>query len=304
MALVQLQCLVTKILTSYKKIAIEKLLGYSNLDIWKKRIFKILIIQLITMIISIVIMILFLFKKFNIYHIFFLKDLTIKYIILIIITFIIASIPFTYVNNIHAISAIKNKYPAKEILLFNIVIKILLCIGFVFIINKQVINYKDIKKIFDGSYKRWETVSNYRVLNFDNVSFDSPIFDITSSSKNIEIYKYFNKKGALFAGFDMYTDLSLKSNNKLHLTNMSALVNPNYLKENAVYDTNGKKISISEQNNNWILLFPIKYKKYENSIRKFHKNWINASGVNRKIQIIWTKSNQKLFSCNFMVNPD
>ncbi|WP_242943619.1 hypothetical protein [Clostridium tepidum] len=256
------------------------------------------------MIISIVIMILFLFKKFNIYHIFFLKDLTIKYIILIIITFIIASIPFTYVNNIHAISAIKNKYPAKEILLFNIVIKILLCIGFVFIINKQVINYKDIKKIFDGSYKRWETVSNYRVLNFDNVSFDSPIFDITSSSKNIEIYKYFNKKGALFAGFDMYTDLSLKSNNKLHLTNMSALVNPNYLKENAVYDTNGKKISISEQNNNWILLFPIKYKKYENSIRKFHKNWINASGVNRKIQIIWTKSNQKLFSCNFMVNPD
>ncbi|MCR1934318.1 hypothetical protein ACQX0N_08200 [Clostridium tepidum] len=102
----------------------------------------------------------------------------------------------------------------------------------------------------------------------------------------------------------MYTDLSLKSNNKLHLTNMSALVNPNYLKENAVYDTNGKKISISEQNNNWILLFPIKYKKYENSIRKFHKNWINASGVNRKIQIIWTKSNQKLFSCNFMVNPD
>lgn len=32
------------ILKSYKKIAIEKLLGYSNVDIWKKRIFKILIV--------------------------------------------------------------------------------------------------------------------------------------------------------------------------------------------------------------------------------------------------------------------
>lgn len=292
------------ILKSYKKIAIEKLLGYSNLDIWKKRIFKIIIVQLITMIISIVIMSLFLFKKFNIYHIYFLKDLTIKYVILIIITFIIASIPFTYINNIHTISAIKNKYPAKEILLFNTSIKILLCIAFIFIINKQVANYKDIKKIFDGSYNKWENVSDYRVLNFDNANFDSPIFDITSSSKNIEIYKYFNKKGALFAAFNMYTDLSLKANNKLHITNMNALVNPNYLKENTVYDVNSKKISISEQNSNWILLVPIKYKKYENSIRKFHKKWINASSVNRKIEIIWTKSEQKLFSYNFMVNPD
>ncbi|KEI79916.1 DUF1430 domain-containing protein [Clostridium botulinum] len=292
------------ILKSYKKIAIEKLLGYSNFDIWKKRIFKILIIQLIAIVISIIIMSLFLFKKFNIYHIYFLKDLTIKYIILTIITFIIASLPFIYVNNIHITSAIKNKYPAKEILLFNIVIKILLCIGFIFIINKQATNYKDIKKVFDGSYKRWENVSNYRILNFDNVNFDSSIFDISSSSKNIKIYEYFNKKGAIFAAFHMYTDLSLSLNSYLHITSMNALVNPNYLKENPVYDTKGKKISISEQNNNWILLVPIKYKKYEGSITKFHKRWIHSSGANGRLEIIWTKSGQKLFSYNFVVNPD
>lgn len=287
------------ILKSYKKIAVEKLLGFSTFHIWEKRISIIIFVQVVTMAISTIIMSLILFKGFNIYYVYFLKDLALRYILLIIITFIVASIPFIYVNNIEMTSAIKNKQPAKEILFFNTVVKVFLCLVFIFLVNRQAVNYNDIKKSFDSSYKIWQNVSNYRVLSLEKLSFETQYSD-----NNIEIYKYFNKRGAIFAAFQMYQNQSIELNKNLPVTRQFAMVNPNYLSENPVYTINKKKISISERNNNWILLVPFKYKKYENEIRKFHEKWVDSCKINRKIQIIWTNSNQKLFSYDFMVNPN
>lgn len=287
------------ILKSYKKIAVEKLLGFSTFHIWKKRILKITFIQIITMVISTIIMSLVLFKQINIYYAYFLEDLTIMYIISIVIMFIIASIPFIYVANIQISSAIKNKQPAKEILFFNTLVKIFLCLGLIFLVNNQIVNYKNIKKVFDGSYKTWESVSNYRVLGLNKDS------NVTSfSDDDIKIYNYFNERGAIYAAFENYYKESLALNKKLPITSEFAMVNPNYLNENPVYDINGKKISISERDSNWILLVPVKYKKDEDKIRKFHQVWIDSFTTKRKIQIIWTKNNQKLFSYDFMVNAD
>lgn len=192
------------ILKSYKNIAVEKLLGFSDFDIWKKRIVKIMFTQIVTMIVSIIIMSFVLFKKFNIYHLYFLKDLALRYIILIIIMFIISSVPFIYVKNIKVSAAIKNKQPAQEILFFNTAVKIFLCVGFIFLVNRQVADFENIKRAFDGTYKRWEEVTNYRVLNLHNISLEMQF-----SNTNIEIYKIFNKSGAIFAAFDFYTKQSV-----------------------------------------------------------------------------------------------
>jgi len=288
------------VLKSYKKVAVEKLLGFSTLDIWKKRIVIILLLQFITIIVSIIIMSLILFKEFNIYHLYFLKDLVLKYIVLTLLTFITASIPFVYVGNIKVTVAIKNNQPTKEILFFNTIIKVILFTGLIFFINKQVINYDNIKKAFDDSYKKWEEVSNYRVLSLNKMSLEMQFSDT-----NIEIYKYFNERGAIFAEFESYTKISKELNKDLPDTNRFALINSNYLLENPAYDLNGDKVSISENDDSWILLVPDKYKDKENEIKEFHQRWINSfPDIRREIKIIWTKSGQKFFSYNFMVNGD
>lgn len=224
------------ILKSYKKIAVKKLLGFSTIDIWKFRILRIIFTQFITMILSTIIMILILFKDLNIYYIYFLKNLLGMYFVLMLITFLVASIPYIYVNNINISAAIKNKYPSKEIMVFNTIVKIILCLGFIFLINKQAVNYNNIKMAFNSSYKIWENVSNYRVLSLEKLGTETEY-----SNKNIDIYKYFNSRGALFAGFGMYEKQSVEANTKLPSTEYFAMVNPNYLKENSVYDINGKK---------------------------------------------------------------
>ncbi len=289
------------ILKSYKKIGIEKLLGFSTFDIWKKNIIKVMLLQIITMIISMIIMSLVLFRNFNICYLVFFKTLISNYILLIFLTFVTASIPFIYAQNIEISSVIKNKQPIKEIILFNTIIKVCLCIAFIVLINNQVVNYDNIKKVFDGSYKRWEEVSQYRVLRLNK-----PGGNVQFSNDNIEIYKYFNQRGAIFAGFADYTKTDLELDNDLPDTARYAMVNPNYLKENNAYDINGNKVIISEENSNWILLVPDKYKNQENEIRKLHQFWIDSfeGMINTKIEIIWTKSNQKYFSYNFNVYPD
>lgn len=287
------------ILKSYKNIAIEKLLGFSTFQIWKKRISKIISIQMATMLISIIIMSLVLFQEFNVAYLYFLKDLAILYGILIAIIFIVASLPFIYVNNIEVSAAIKNKQPIKEIIFFNTIVKIILCLGLIFLVNSQIANYDNIKKIFDGTYKTWESVSNYRVMNLTKNSEASYFSD-----NNIPIYKYFNERGGIFASFERYRKLTLDYNKHLSDYDISAVVNPNYLEENPIYNLDGKNIAISERNSNWVLLVPVKYKKDESQIRSFYQKWIDSTMTKSKLEIIWTKDNQKAFSYDINVYPE
>ena len=289
------------VLKSYKSIAIEKMLGFSIIHIWKRRISKILLTQIVTILISIIVMSLVFFKGVNITYLNFLKDLALMYSVIILVIFVITSIPFIYVPNIHISAAIKNKKPIKEIIFFNTVIKILLCLGLIFLINSQIANYTDIKKIFDGSYKTWESASSYRVMNLNSGN-------ITMNDNNIPIYKYFNARGSIFAGFAMYEKGSLNGNKDLPMTKFNALVNPNYLKENPIYDLEGKQVSISERNKNWVFLVPAKYQNDESEIRAFYQLWINSYGDSYiqkpSIEIIWIKDNQKAFSYDVTVYPE
>jgi len=291
------------VLKSYKSIAIEKMLGFSIFHIWKKRISKILLTQIVTILVSIIVMSLIFFKEFNLIYLNFLKDLALMYSVTILIILVITSIPFIYIPNIQISAIIKNKKPIKEIIFFNMIIKILLCLGLIFLINSQITNYNELKKIFDGTFKTWEDASNYRVMNLNND-------DVINSENNIPIYKYFNERGSIFAGFQMYKEESLSVNNYLSEVDFSAVVNPNYLKENPIYDLEEKQVSLSERDKNWILLVPVKYRKDEGEIRRFHQKWLDASYLGRendkndiKIEIIWIKDNQKAFSYDIAVYP-
>ncbi|MEG2892874.1 MAG: DUF1430 domain-containing protein [Clostridium sp.] len=290
------------ILKSYKKIAVKKMLGYSTMDIWKKTIGLILIIQITTIGISSIIMSLILFDDINILYINFMKDLVIKYSYLVGVTFIVASLPFIYVQSIKVVSIVKNSKQTKGLIIFNNLVKVFLCVAVIFLINQQIDNYQNIKKAFDGSYKRWTSVNTYKVLSLNRSDNDGNEFLNNSS----EIYKQFNKKGAIFADFTNYTELSKQFNKDVPMEHTFSLVNPNYLKENPSYDTKGKRVSVSENNKNWVLLVPDKYKKNEKSIRDYYDIYMRSFGPSykAKLEIIWTKSNQKYFSYNFSVNAN
>ncbi|RXM75148.1 hypothetical protein DP154_10310, partial [Clostridium tetani] len=111
------------ILNSYKKIGIKKMLGYSNLDIWKEDISKLLIIQIGSIIISTIFMSIFLINKYNGVYLKFLKKLGLNYLLITIILLIVASIPYIYVQTIKISSILKNKRQTNEILIFNTLIK-------------------------------------------------------------------------------------------------------------------------------------------------------------------------------------
>ena len=293
------------IIKSYKKIAIEKLMGFSNFDIWKKRILKILGVQILAIIVSILVMSLILIKEYNYFFCDFLKYIFVQYFKLICITFIVASIPFIYIINIKISEIIKNKKQVKEIIILNSIIKIILCVIFIYLVNIQVENYDNIKKAFDGSYKGWEDGSNYRVLKLNRLD-EEKAFSDEYLDGCIEIYKYFNKKGAIFAEFEMYSNLSKEQNSDFPEYLYRAIVNPNYLEINKVYDCENNIVKVNEDNKNWVLLIPEKYKNYEDKIREYYQFWIDSYNgeVKSDIEIIWIKNNQKLFSYNFSVNEE
>lgn len=292
------------ILNSYKKIGIKKMLGYSNLDIWKEHILKLLTIQIGSIVISTVFMSIFLINKYNGSYLTFLKKLGLNYLLITIVLIIITSIPYIYVQTIKVSSILKNKKQIKEILIFNTLIKIGLVVGFIILLNIQNTNFDEFKKLYDGSYKQWEDASSYVTLNLD--SLDSRTMDSKEFlNQQKKLYKKFNQEGALVAEFSKYTPLNKDVNSKIKYFKFNGVVNPNYLKKYTVYDNKGNRILVSEKNKNWVILVSNKFKNDEKIIKKNYEDFKNRLRDNSygKIEIIWTKPNQKYFSYNVNVNP-
>lgn len=290
-----------EILLSYREIAIKKSLGFSVLRIWIKEVSKKIKIQIATIVFSIIGMSLIIIKDFNVEYIGFYKYVIYRYLVLIAITIIVISLPFIYANTINITSLIKNKTNVMEIIVLNNIIKITLSIVLVFVINMQIVNYYQIKNVFDESYKRWDDVSKYRVLSLNRLE-EATVFSREFNRNVIECYKEFNRKGAILAEFSNYTQQSIDLNRNLGEFWQEAVVNPNYLIENPAYDSNGEEIRISEDNKNLILIVPDKYKNDEEKIREKYK--ITDEFPEISLQIIWMKTEQRFFSYNFTVDSN
>lgn len=299
------------ILKSYKKFGIQKMLGYSIKGIWIKEVLSLIISQAIITIVVDIAMSLFLFKEFNIYLLNFLKILFINNISQVGILFVISSIPFIYLNNITVINIIKNKIPIKDIIIFNSILKVILIILFFNLINQGIQNYNRIENTFTNRYKSWEDTKGYYILPYINTkNGDMPIDK--SAAMLTQLYFNVNEDGAIWANFSNYSPAQYKMNSEV--TNYDyerdwVTVNPNYLKSNLIYDVNNQPIAISEDDADLVLLVPDKYKENEKDIinlwEKMKLGYAeNEMTRNEKIKIIYTKSNQKIFSYESDVNPD
>lgn len=298
------------IIKSYKKYGIKKMLGYSSVKIWLEESSIILIMQVIIMILVFIGMSIYLFKEKNVYFLKFLKIVLAHDIEQLIALFVVSSIPFIYLINIRIENVVKNKLPIFEVIVFNSITKIFLIILCFNLINVGINNYQRIRNIFNDNYKRWQNTENYYVIPAGN-SKSSDVEQDKFEQIQVSLYNNLNKDGAILADFYLYSPTQRKimlSESKYSYERDNITINPNYLKSNVIYDSNNKPISVSENETNIILLVPEKYKNSESSIINMietrEKAYKNSTNLNRKVKIIYTKSNQKYFSYELDVNPN
>ncbi|MED4165004.1 DUF1430 domain-containing protein, partial [Halalkalibacterium halodurans] len=121
---------------------------------------------------------------------------------------------------------------------------------------------------------------------------------------------------AIYIDSDIYTEDSLEINAGNNIIRYIT-VNPNYLDKYPIFDTEGNKIDINEENEHAVFLVPEQYKKKEDfnldyftSVRedryKLHRDFYNQTdkAKSKKIDFIYMKSGQKIFSMNPDVMPN
>lgn len=310
------------------------MLGFNTFAIFLSTAKEILLFGVIGILTVTVIFSVLSFSAFNRITLSFFLKLLIIYVAVVILSLIAISLPFLYVKKIKISNMIKQYRPTNGIMVFNTVFKIILTIICLVLTTTIFTNSQLLISRYSDSYANWEKTKNYAV---NSQTVIKPHTDttklytynkITNISK--ELYPTLNKDGGIYAQFGFLNNNSL--NSKPEDDYKEITVNPNYLRENSVLDENGNQINISESNSNFIVLIPQKYKSKQADIIEYYefiKDSCNSSEenssdddeisedssdkkevrqpstvANEKIEIIYTKNNQDLFSYRLDINPN
>ena len=297
-------------LRNYKKVGIEKLLGYSNKDIWLFTIRNIFITQVISISIVTICMSMYLFKEINTYMFTFLYNLIIHYAKQLILILFLSSLPYGYILSIKVSDMIKNKKNTKEIIVVNTIIKCVLTSIIIVMSLNIITNFIRIKNVYNSSFEKWEEVRKYECISGCNIE-GNIYFSDEMDEKLKSLYMDSNKRGAILAEFNNYTEAFRQFNSvevgEEYKINF-AIVNVNYLLMNEIKDEYGNRINISENEKKNILLLPEIYKNKEKEVIDHYLMILSSNKDGKKIniddmKIIWIKDNQELFSYNIEVNP-
>lgn len=126
-----------------------------------------------------------------------------------------------------------------------------------------------------------------------------------------------NEKGAIYVDASQYEDIYISQYAQRGW--LSVKVNPNYLQAFSVYDENGKQVTVTEQQTNWVLLVPEMYKQQEDDMIEFFRQErmmyysidegqygceLRDEVKNQTIKIVWIKNNQSIFSFDTDVHTE
>ncbi|ENQ3106267.1 DUF1430 domain-containing protein [Bacillus cereus] len=226
---------------------------------------------------------------------------------------ILSLVSYFYISKIKVNQIIKNRKDTKGIFVLNTLLKVTCSIIFILLgapILEQYITVKEKEE----NLKNWEKNKDYGVFYPLSVGNDEDQQGMhkMESSINGDLYPILNKMGAVLIDSKDYEEIEL-ARNKDYKGIRSVTVNNNYLREFPLYDMNDKQVQVSEDAKNWILLVPEKYRNREKEILRFfeerrkpaieyeekrmHREVPNHLR-NRKIEMIWVKNNQEIFSFN------
>ncbi|HDX9578884.1 TPA: DUF1430 domain-containing protein [Bacillus pseudomycoides] len=307
--IVLLLFLIYYVFNEAKRIGVIKMHGVSNIRLWFIVIGKIIAIMFVlSLLISVLVSA-------------FIKNVTPEFIYTVVFdqckTYFIITIlslaAYFYISKIKVNQMIKNRKDTKGIFVLNTLLKITCSIIFV-LLGTPIVEQYIIVKEKQENLKNWEKNKDYGVfypLSVGNDEGQQRIHKVESSI-NGDLYPILNKMGAVLIDSKDYEELKL-SINKDYKGIQSVIVNNNYLREFPLYDIHNKRVEVSEDTERWVLLVPEKYKNREEEIirffeerrkpaieyeeKKMHREVPNHLH-NRKIDMIWIKNNQEIFSFN------
>lgn len=171
-------------------------------------------------------------------------------------------------------------------------------------------------------YENWSIAEDYGVFyplytGDDQTSDEQDERDIAIGGA---LYTELNERGALFVDATEFED-EYQELNAQYVTNTweySLKVNPNYLEAFQVLDENGQQIEVSEEEESLVLLVPENYKDEEEAILRYYLadqtsyrevdtdiyGLETTVSETQQIKIIWTKTDQQVFTFDSSVSMD
>lgn len=301
-----------ELFNSYKAIAVKKMVGYSYFSLCSEKILFLAISQTASSLLVFFIFNALMFKnKTYLFHRFSIDILTL-YGVIVIFSILSVLIIYLISNKFSTASLIKNNNFNFKLIVFNIIFKTLSGIFAILFICKTIISAGAIQSGFSRQIEKWNEVRNYYCIsgisNIDeNHEYDPGITD-DELLASYNAYCDLNKKGAILCYFQDYDDREIKDYENEHgkenaFIFLSDNVNPNYLKINKVFDTDGNPISISDDYENIVYLIPEKYRSQNEFAYNRIKYW-NEEKSDKNIEIIWIKNGQEVFTYNWYFEYD
>ena len=290
-----------EILNSYKKIAVQKLFGITNFQVFLEWIGNSILCMVISAVVSLIMGFLLLLRSFRTSCLAFIGKMIGFDVATILTLLVVVSVPFVYIHKIKPSEMLRNKKPVTMIEAMNFVFKVIVGTVSVLMLVSSIGNYQVIKSFLRDRYSNWDDTKDYYISTGFFTKYDDP-WDSRIQEASYNAYCYFNQHGSILADFDDFIDTNYDENME-HLGHLEyraaqATVNPNYLKKHPIVDEKGYRIEISENEKQMIALVPVKYKSDEANLVKDYKERISEN-----IKIIWTANGQKAFSYRIDINP-
>lgn len=269
------------IIFRFKEIVIRKMFGSDN----KKIIRKILVGECVPMlgvstVLSAVVTVVYLvcynsLARFGEFGLWWILCQLFLAILFLAVFWIFAQV----VRTARSSAAIKNKKPLHLIKKLNYIVKTVFSIAAValFAVSSQslyILNRQN------ANLSRWDLTKNYAVIGFtaDDSVMEDYKAEYQFNCKMQQLFKELNKNGAmLFSPSTYYNNLNNPQYNQFPVYSpyrRSVSINNHYLKLNPIYDTNGNKVTVpNEDTTDMTILVPEKYRDDEQKIRKLYQDY-------------------------------
>ncbi|UPM55543.1 FtsX-like permease family protein [Gottfriedia acidiceleris] len=298
------------VVNTYKEIAVRKLLGYNFWHIGSYLIRKYIKVLFGAIAVGFLGLILYLYLYNQFQQLLpFLYFWVTNIIPLILIFIFIYLITWIGTKNINISQMIKNKKPIESLFYLNIVVRFILAIFLILGLQQGISTYLELKSTVD-KHEKWSLLKDYSYLGVvaTNISETMSLLENEKKKKQFQfLYKELESQGAFYISPSPYY-LNNASNFPLNpdpwgMDGKKVEINKNYLTINKIVDTNNKRLQIPENNskNQITAIVPIKYKKYENSIKRtIGKDYIGIYNLKDlkpvNVNIIYVKNKQTYFT--------
>ena len=293
-------------ITNVKEIGIQKLNGFSNLDIW----WRLLQGPLFSAVITGVAFDFLLLMWVKSYAQEFLVWLIISQAITVVVFTGVASLSILVLQKLKVSDIVKKSVSMRAPLVMSHFLKAVLFLFLGIVVVAGAFNFDLVVKEYENS-NRWGRYGNYMV--FSSVQLSEDDIDSLASGdtrlpdKFASLYSALNTQyGGIYA-----TSSDYPSAERIGLKYQTLTVNPNYLEEFSLYDSDGQQIIIPESEKNRVVLIPeskssekealsVSVLELAQSARDadFARRGLSAPQENLQIRIILYRDTDLFFSFN------